>query len=189
MRKLNEGTNPIKYAGKGVDLSDVNTGSDEIKKGGNRPPVIKSSPNRFQRSEPKSDPIPKTGLGRRDYNVTYSRTGSLIEALVKEGIVDAADVDILRESTPRGKVSPILNEALENNEMNRLIREGIVDANALNESQLQESNDDRIWDMAYDLLNQGMDYEEVLNEVMGEWENFEDQDLIMNIVEEASMTV
>jgi len=54
-----------------------------IRRGKEQKPAIKGTPN-FKHDKAGYGPIPPTGLGRKDYNVKYSKNGGLLESEIKE---------------------------------------------------------------------------------------------------------
>jgi hypothetical protein len=72
----------IKYAEKGTkgpfDALDTH-----IKHGKEQKPAIKGTPN-FKLDSAGYGPLPPTGLGRKEYNVKYSKNGGLLESEYKE---------------------------------------------------------------------------------------------------------
>jgi len=80
----------IKYGG---EFPGDNS-TDHIKKGKEQKAIVNGKPNFKYDEKSKWGPIPRTGVGRKEYNVKYSKSGGLIES----GIVDPKDMDLLQES-------------------------------------------------------------------------------------------
>jgi hypothetical protein len=115
----------VKYGG-------ANGPFDEIYKFANGPatqsaekkPAIKGTPH-FKYDESDYGPIPRSGVGRRDYNVKYSKTGSILEEKLYEKIWNEG------RKKP-GVISPALKEAVYSYETRKkLIENKIIDKNDL----------------------------------------------------------
>jgi len=103
----------IKYASKDADLDDVQDKA-EIRKPKDAKAAINGLPN-FDYDDGGFGPIPTTGVGRRDYEAKYSKTGKLVEGvispalreatelfearrhLIENRLIDKADLDLLEE--------------------------------------------------------------------------------------------
>jgi len=80
----------VTYAKTG-DLDSVeDPDTNKFKQGTNKKPAIKGLPN-FEYNNAKWKGPPTTGVGRKDYNVTYAKRDLL------EGIIDPKDRDLLNE--------------------------------------------------------------------------------------------
>jgi len=138
----------VKYAKGDVDLEDIQEAPEFRKGNGNIQGPVDGLPN-FEYNDGGYGPIPTTGVGRRDYNAKYSKTGNLVESFerIYEETCDEEECDddgappqvanldesfpthtksgkLIEQRVPKGTVSPALRESVERQ---RLIESGLID--------------------------------------------------------------
>jgi hypothetical protein len=103
----------VKYGGANGPFDEIyKTANSQETKPGSIKPAVKSKPGNWKYNDGGWGPIPRSGLGRREYEAKYSKTGSILEE------------NIWADGVKRpGVISPALREAVASYEAKRKLLE------------------------------------------------------------------